>query len=226
MSIASSAQERGAAEHDTVALDGADDAPAGRGESKSATSGIVRPACSAASTMARAERVLGGTFDAGGEAQQLVGVDAGGGHDRGDGRPALGQRAGLVDDEGVDLLHPFECLGVLDQHTEPAPRPTPTMIDIGRGQAERARAGDDQDGDGDDQRVGEPRRRGRRWPRRRTRRRRSPMTAGTNQAATRSASRWIGARERCASATICTIRASMVSRPTLLGAHRRARRSG
>ena len=40
------------------------------------------------------------------------------------------------------------------------------------------------------------------------------ITAGTNQAETWSASRWIGARERCASATICTICASMVSRPT------------
>ena len=40
------------------------------------------------------------------------------------------------------------------------------------------------------------------------------MTAGTNQAATRSATRWMGARERWASATICTIRASIVSRPT------------
>jgi hypothetical protein len=39
-------------------------------------------------------------------------------------------------------------------------------------------------------------------------------TAGTNQAETRSASRWIGARLRCASATICTMRASRVSRPT------------
>ncbi len=41
------------------------------------------------------------------------------------------------------------------------------------------------------------------------------MTAGTNQPETWSASRWIGARERCAAATICTIRASTVSRPTL-----------
>ena len=31
------------------------------------------------------------------------------------------------------------------------------------------------------------------------------ITAGTNQPATRSASRWIGARLRCALATICTI---------------------
>ena len=41
------------------------------------------------------------------------------------------------------------------------------------------------------------------------------MTVGTNQPATWSASRWIGARERCASATICTICESSVSRPTL-----------
>jgi hypothetical protein len=31
------------------------------------------------------------------------------------------------------------------------------------------------------------------------------ITVGTNQADTWSASRWIGARERCACATICTI---------------------
>ena len=38
-------------------------------------------------------------------------------------------------------------------------------------------------------------------------------TRGTNQLATRSARRWIGARLRWASATICTMRASIVSRP-------------
>ena len=40
------------------------------------------------------------------------------------------------------------------------------------------------------------------------------MTAGTNQPATRSARRWIGARLRCASATILTMRDSIVSLPT------------
>ena len=44
-------------------------------------------------------------------------------------------------------------------------------------------------------------------------------TAGTNHAAMRSASRWIGARVRCASATICTICASSVSRADPLGLH-------
>jgi hypothetical protein len=39
-------------------------------------------------------------------------------------------------------------------------------------------------------------------------------TAGTNQAATTSARRWIGARERCASLTMRTICASRVSAPT------------
>ncbi len=39
------------------------------------------------------------------------------------------------------------------------------------------------------------------------------MTAGTNQAATTSTRRWMGARLRCASATMCTIRDSMVSAP-------------
>src|SRR5712691_6349920 len=40
------------------------------------------------------------------------------------------------------------------------------------------------------------------------------ITAGTNQAATRSARRWIGARERCAVATSATIWDKRVSRPT------------
>ena len=39
------------------------------------------------------------------------------------------------------------------------------------------------------------------------------ITVGTKTPATRSASRWIGARERCACATICTICDSRVSRP-------------
>jgi hypothetical protein len=46
-------------------------------------------------------------------------------------RLALGQRAGLVDHQRVDLLHPLQRLGVLDQHAGLRARPTPTMIDIG-----------------------------------------------------------------------------------------------
>ena len=40
------------------------------------------------------------------------------------------------------------------------------------------------------------------------------MTAGTNQAETVSARRWMGARDRCASPTSDTMRASSVSAPT------------
>jgi len=39
-------------------------------------------------------------------------------------------------------------------------------------------------------------------------------TPGTNQAETLSANAWMGARERWASATMCTIWESIVSRPT------------
>ena len=35
-------------------------------------------------------------------------------------RLALGQRAGLVDDQRVDLLHALQRLGRLDQHAAPA----------------------------------------------------------------------------------------------------------
>ena len=50
----------------------------------------------------------------------------------------------------------------------------------------------------------------------------TPMTTGTNQPATLSARRWIGARLRWASATIWTMRASIVSRPTLRASMTRA----
>ena len=72
-----------------------------------------------------------------------------------------------------------------------------------RREAERARAGDDQHRHGGDQAVGEARLRAPDAPRRRTPATATASTAGTNQPATRSASRWIGARLRCASATIC-----------------------
>jgi hypothetical protein len=48
------------------------------------------------------------------------------------------------------------------------------------------------------------------------------MTVGTNHAATRSARFWIGARLRCASATMAMMRASSVSAPTLTASTRSA----
>ena len=60
--------------------------------------------------------MLGGTLDTGREAQQVVLGPLAGGDDAGDGGPALRKGPGLVDNEGVDLLHTLERLGVLDQH--------------------------------------------------------------------------------------------------------------
>jgi hypothetical protein len=46
-------------------------------------------------------------------------------------RPAFGQRAGLVDDQRVDLAQVLDRRGVAEQHAVVAPRPVATMIDIG-----------------------------------------------------------------------------------------------
>ena len=95
-----------------------------------------------------------------------------------------------------------------------APRPVPTMIDIGVARPSAHGQAMISTDDRGDQGVGHRAAAGRTAPRRRRRAIATAITAGTNQPATTSARRWIGARERCASATICTIWASMVSLPT------------
>ena len=74
------------------------------------------------------------------------------GDDRRHGRLALGQRAGLVDDERVDLLHALERLGVLDQHAGLRAAPDADHDRHRRREAERAGTGDDQHRDGGDER--------------------------------------------------------------------------
>ena len=64
-------------------------------------------------------------------AEYRLGLKPAGRHDGCDRGLALRQRAGLVDDERVDLLHALQRLGILDQDAACAPRPTPTMIDMG-----------------------------------------------------------------------------------------------
>ena len=95
-----------------------------------------------------------------------------------------------------------------------APRPTPTMIDMGvarpsaQGQAMMST----------DTAATRPKVRrgsGPNMAQAAKARMATARTSGTNQAATRSVRRWIGARLRCACATICTICASMVSAPIL-----------
>ena len=112
------------------------------------------------------------------------------------------------------LLQGFEGLGVLDQH---AGCRAPARADHDRhrrGQAQRAGAGDDQHRHGVDQGV---RQRGSgptRRPRPRTSAPRPPAPRARSSRRPRSASRWIGARLRCASLTMRTICASSVSPPT------------
>ena len=65
------------------------------------------------------QRVLAGPFQARGQPQQVLLSQPGG---RDDGRHAglaLGQRPRLVDHQRVDLLHPLQALGRLDEHARP-----------------------------------------------------------------------------------------------------------
>ena len=59
-------------------------------------------------------------------------LEAGLGRDRlRSARASLGQRAGLVDDDRIDLLQRLQHFGILDQHAFLRSAATPTMIDIG-----------------------------------------------------------------------------------------------
>ena len=53
------------------------------------------------------------------------------GHDIGQPRLAFGQRAGLVDDHGIDAGHPLQRLGILDQHARLRAAPAAVVIEIG-----------------------------------------------------------------------------------------------
>ena len=81
---------------------------------------------------------------------------------------ALGQRAGLVDDDRVDLLQHFQRLGVAEQHAQLRAAAGADHDRHRRGEAERARARDDEHGDRVDERVRQARLGPHRWPRRRT----------------------------------------------------------
>ncbi len=111
------------------------------------------------------QRMLARPLDAGRNPHDLVFVEAFRGHDGDDLRLAFGQRAGLVDDEGVDLFHSFQHFGVPDQH--PGLR-APADADHDRHrrrQPERARARDDQDRHRRNEAIGQSRLRAERCPR-------------------------------------------------------------
>ena len=105
--------------------------PLPMGESKSVTGASAMPAflCGGDDGRASGCSLARSTLAASRSNSFLV--EAGRRHDGDHLRLAFGQRAGLVDDQRVDLLHALERLGIADQHAGCAPRPTPTMIDIG-----------------------------------------------------------------------------------------------
>ena len=87
----------------------------------------------AASTIGAGQRMLAVLLDGRGQPQQFVfgSTLPSGWNAFGQLRPALGQRAGLVDDERVDFSSVSSTSASLIKHALLAPRPTPTMIDIG-----------------------------------------------------------------------------------------------
>ena len=105
------------------------------------------------------ERMLAAPFEAGGQPQQLVLVDGADRNDADEARLALGQGPGLVDDQGVDLLHQLERFGVLDEDPGVRAAPGADHDRHRRRQSERAGTGDDQHRDRVDQRKAHRRRR-------------------------------------------------------------------
>ena len=159
------------------------------------------------------QRVLAVALGGGDEAQHLVLVDAVGGRDLDDLGLAARERAGLVEDDGVERGRLLERHRVLEQDAALGAEPGADHDGRRRREPERVRAGDDDDGDGEQQRVldvaaddevpdDEGQRCRRRARRARARRRRGRRGAGP------------GALEFCASWTSLTICASAVSEPT------------
>ena len=112
----------------------------------------------------RGQRMLARALDAGSELKDAAVIEPTYRGDGDDFRLALGQRAGLVDNERVDFFHALQDLGVFDQD---AKRGRAADADHDRHrcrQTERARAGNDQNADGGDERVGKARLRPERRP--------------------------------------------------------------
>ena len=117
--------------------------------------------------------MLAAALETCGQTQQFGFLDAGRGLDRHDARLALGERAGLVDHQRVDLLQALQRLGALDQHARLRAAPDADHDRHRRGETQRAGAGDDEDGDGRDQAIGEARLRSPDRPRRECQERRT-----------------------------------------------------
>ena len=103
------------------------------------------------------KRMFARLFHACGQTQDLVLIEARGRNDGHHLRLALRERSGLVDDERVDLFHPLQRLGVLDQHPDLGAAPHTDHDRHRRRQTECAGTGDDQNRNASDQSEGETR---------------------------------------------------------------------
>ena len=142
-----------------AAVDGRGDADGGRRGEVGRPAAAVRPAACAARDDRRASGCSQSALGGGRQGEQLV-------RRRGrpsvaiavDGRLALGQGAGLVEQDGVDGAHALQREPVLDEHAAAGGAFGRDRDDQRDGQAERVRAGDHQHGDGaDDGLVGHAR---------------------------------------------------------------------
>ena len=114
---------------------------------KSSTAGRSPSRSPGAAGDRRGDRVLGGVLERAGQPQHLVLVDAGAGVDVDERHLAGGDRAGLVQHDGVDPAGGLQHLGALDQDAELGAPAGADQQRGRRGEAQRARAGDDQHGD-------------------------------------------------------------------------------
>ena len=156
-------EERGGAERQPLLVHHADDALAG-GRVEAAHRRQFELALLRGGDDGGGERMLAAALDAGRELQHLRLVEAGQGHDRDHFRFSFGEGAGLVDDQGVDLFHALQRLGILDQHAGVRAAADADHDRHRRGQPQRAGAGDDQHAHRRDQPVGEARLRPERRP--------------------------------------------------------------
>ena len=101
--------------------------------------------------------MLAHAFETGREPEQFVFADPWRRPHRHNPGLAFGQRAGLVDDQRVDLLEPLERLRVLDEHARSRAPPDADHDRHRRREAERARAGDDQHRHRRDEAIGHAR---------------------------------------------------------------------
>ena len=150
------AEEFGIAEREPLALDHADHALAGR-RIETAHGGEFDLALGRGLDDRRRQRMRAAALDAGGKAQHLRVVEAGQRDDRHHLRLAFGERAGLVHHQRVDLFHPLQRLGILDQHAGLGAAADADHDRHRRGETQRAGAGDDQHAHRRDQSVGEAR---------------------------------------------------------------------